>query len=47
MLELLLKSIQESSGNKGAAEGEELANILKYIIEAGKIEKLSSQKIMA
>ena len=42
---IVIKSIQESSGNKGAAEGEELANILKYIIEAGKIEKLSSQKL--
>lgn len=42
---LIVKSIQAASGNKGAADGEELANILKYIIEAGKIEKLYSQKL--
>lgn len=42
---IIIKSIQASSGNKSAGEGEELANILKYIIEAGKMENVKSQSL--
>lgn len=42
---IIIKSIQASSGNKSTGEGEELANILKYIIEAGKMENVKSQSL--
>ena len=42
----VIKSIQGSSGNKGEAKGEELANILNYIIEAAKIENVKADAII-
>ena len=41
----IIKSIQGSNGNKGNAQGEELANILKYIIEAAKVEGISAKRL--
>ena len=40
-----VKSIEDSKGNKGESQGEELAGILKYIIEASKIENVSSNRL--
>lgn len=40
-----IKSIQGSNGKKGNAQGEEISNIIKYIIEAADIEKLYSKKL--
>jgi len=41
----IIKSIQGASGNKGPAMGEELANILKYIIEAAKLEGVFARRL--
>ena len=41
----IIKSIQGASNNKGEAQGEELAAILKHIIEAAKRENLFSRKL--
>ena len=41
----ITKSIQGSNGNKGNAQGEELANILKYIIEAARVEGISAKRL--
>lgn len=41
----VIKSIQAAVDFKGNAKGEELANILKYIIEAAKIEGVSSKRL--
>ena len=41
----IIKSIQGSSGNKGEAQGEELANILKYIIDAAKTLGVSAERL--
>lgn len=41
----VIKSIQGANSSKGPAQGEELANILKHIIEAAKIENVFAKRL--